>query len=172
MGVAIALAWYAVIGLPSIVVLQDHQPSLMTKVHADNGQVMGQFYVERRVLTPLNEVPQHLINAVIAVEDARFFKHPGLDIRGIFRAAWTNLKRGGKFEGASTITQQLARTLFLSPERTFQRKIRELILALKMEVVLSKAQILEMYLNQIYFGHGAYGTVSYTHLTLPTNREV
>ena len=157
MGGAIALTWYAVSGLPSLVVLHDYQPSLMTKVHADNGQVMGQFYVERRVLTPLNEVPQHLINAVIAVEDARFFKHPGLDIRGIFRATWTNLKRGGKFEGASTITQQLARTLFLSPERTFQRKIRELILALKMEVVLSKAQILEMYLNQIYFGHGAYG---------------
>lgn len=157
MGGAIALAWYAITGLPSLVVLHDYQPSLMTKVHDDNGQVMGQFYVERRVFTPLDEVPQHLINAVIAVEDARFFKHPGLDIRGIFRAAWTNLKRGGKFEGASTITQQLARTLFLSPERTFQRKIRELILALKMELVLSKAQILEMYLNQIYFGHGAYG---------------
>jgi penicillin-binding protein 1A len=118
---------------------------------------MGQFYVERRILARLSEVPQHLINALIAVEDTRFFEHPGLDIWGIFRAAWTNLKRGGKFEGASTITQQLARTLFLSPERTFRRKIRELILALKMEVVLTKDQILEMYLNQIYFGHGAYG---------------
>ena len=80
-GGAIALAWYAVTGLPSLVVLHDYQPSLMTKVHDDNGQVMGQFYVERRVFTPLDEVPQHLITAVIAVEDARFFKHPGLDIR-------------------------------------------------------------------------------------------
>jgi len=157
MGGAIALAWYAATGLPSLSVLHEYQPSLISKVYADNGQVMGQFYVERRILAPLAEVPQHLINAVIAVEDTRFFEHPGLDIWGIFRAAWTNLKRGGKFEGASTITQQLARTLFLSPERTFQRKIRELILALKMEVVLTKDQILEMYLNQIYFGHGAYG---------------
>lgn len=156
-GGAIALAWYASTGLPSLAVLHEYQPSLITKVHADNGQVMGQFYVERRILARLSEVPQHLINALIAVEDTRFFEHPGLDIWGIFRATWTNLKRGGKFEGASTITQQLARTLFLSPERTFRRKIRELILALKMEVVLTKDQILEMYLNQIYFGHGAYG---------------
>jgi len=157
MGGAIALAWYASTGLPSLAVLHEYQPSLITKVHADNGQVMGQFYVERRILTQISEVPQDLINALIAVEDTRFFEHPGLDIWGIFRAAWTNLKRGGKFEGASTITQQLARTLFLSSERTFRRKIRELILALKMEVVLTKDQILEMYLNQIYFGHGAYG---------------
>lgn len=157
MGGAIALAWYASTGLPTLAVLHEYQPSLITKVHADNGQVMGQFYVERRILASLTEVPQDLINAVIAVEDTRFFEHPGLDIWGIFRATWTNLKRGGKFEGASTITQQLARTLFLSSERTFRRKIRELILALKMEVVLTKDQILEMYLNQIYFGHGAYG---------------
>ena len=97
------------------------------------------------------------MNAVIAVEDTRFFEHPGLDIVGIARAAWTNLKHGGKIQGASTITQQLARSLFLSPERTYTRKIRELILAIKMEFVLTKEQILEMYLNQIYFGHGAYG---------------
>jgi len=93
----------------------------------------------------------------ITVEDARFYEHPGLDVWGILRAAWTNFKRGGKIEGASTITQQLARSLFLTPERTFQRKIRELFLAMKMEVILTKDQILEMYLNQIYFGHGSYG---------------
>ena len=151
------LAWYAS-GLPSIAYLQEnYQPGLITKVYADNGQIMGQFYVERRSLTPFDNIPRHLINAVIAVEDARFFDHPGLDILGIFRAAWTNLKRGGKFQGASTITQQLARSLFLTPERTFRRKVRELILALKIEFILTKKQILEMYLNQIYFGHGAYG---------------
>ena len=126
---------------------------------------MGQFYVERRILTPLREVPRHLLDAVLAVEDTRFFEHPGLDIWGILRATWTNFKRGGKVEGASTITQQLARSLFLTPERTFQRKIRELFLALKMEFILTKEQILEMYLNQIYFGHGAYGvgTASLTY---------
>ncbi len=156
-GGVMILAWYAA-GLPSIAHLQEnYQPSLITKVLADNGQIMGQFYIERRILTPLDEIPRHLVNAVIAVEDTRFFDHPGLDVWGIFRAAWTNLKRGGRFQGASTITQQLARSLFLTPERTFQRKIRELILALKMEFFLEKKQILQMYLNQIYFGHGAYG---------------
>ncbi len=160
-----AAVWHMATGLPSLGGLRDYQPSLITKVHADNRQVIGQFYVERRILTPLRDVPQHLIDAVIAVEDTRFFEHPGLDVWGILRAAWTNFKRGGKVEGASTITQQLARSLFLTPERTFQRKIRELFLALKMEFILTKNQILEMYLNQIYFGHGAYGvgTASLTY---------
>ena len=159
------VAWHLATGLPSLRGLRDYQPSLITKVQADDRQLIGQFYVERRILTPLRDVPQHLIDAVIAVEDARFFEHPGLDVWGILRAAWTNFKRGGTIEGASTITQQLARTLFLTPERTFQRKIRELFLALKMEFILTKAQILEMYLNQIYFGHGAYGigTASLTY---------
>ena len=96
-------------------------------------------------------------HAVIAVEDARFFEHPGLDVIGIARAGWMNLRRGGKVEGASTITQQLARALLLSPERTYVRKFKELLLAYKIETVLSKDQILETYLNQIYFGQGAYG---------------
>jgi penicillin-binding protein 1A len=91
------------------------------------------------------------------VEDARFFEHPGLDVIGIARAGWMNLRRGGKVEGASTITQQLARALLLSPERTYVRKFKELLLAYKIETVLSKDQILETYLNQIYFGQGAYG---------------
>ena len=151
------MAWYMATGLPSLERLLDYQPSLITRVQADNRQVIGQFYVERRILTPLREVPQHLIDAVIAVEDTRFFDHPGLDIWSILRAAWTNFKHGGTIQGASTITQQLTRTLFLTPKRTFQRKIRELFLALKMEFILTKEQILEMYLNQIYFGHGAYG---------------
>ncbi|MCY3728161.1 MAG: PBP1A family penicillin-binding protein [Nitrospira sp.] len=160
-----AVAWHMTTGLPSLGGLRDYQPSLITKIKADNRQVIGQYYVERRILTPLRDVPQHLIDAVIAVEDTRFFEHPGLDVWGILRATWTNFKRGGKVEGASTITQQLARSLFLTPERTFQRKIRELFLALKMEFILTKEQILEMYLNQIYFGQGAYGvgTASLTY---------
>ena len=164
-GGASAVAWHIATGLPSLGGLQDYQPSLITKVQADNRQVLGQFYVERRILTPLRAMPQDLIDAVIAVEDSRFYEHPGLDVWGILRAAWTNFKRGGKVEGASTITQQLARSLFLTPERTFQRKIRELFLALKMEFILTKKQILEMYLNQAYFGHGAYGvgTASLTY---------
>ncbi|GJL54721.1 MAG: penicillin-binding protein [Nitrospirales bacterium] len=160
LGGLIGILWVGTQGLPSLESLQDYQPSLITRVYSDEGDVIGQFFVERRIYIPIDGIPESLINAIIAVEDSRFFEHPGLDVVGIFRAAWTNLKSGGKVQGASTITQQLARTLFLSRERTYKRKIRELILAFKMELVLSKEKILEMYLNQIYFGHGAYGVGS------------
>lgn len=156
-GATAAALWYVAKDIPPLDSLQEYQPSLVTRVYSDDRQVVGQFYVERRILTPLNDMPASLKNAVIAVEDSRFFEHPGLDIIGILRAAWTNLRRGGRVEGASTITQQLARSLFLSSERTYARKLRELVLAYKMELVLGKEQILEMYLNQIYFGQGAYG---------------
>ena len=147
--------------LPSLEPLQNYQPSLVTRVYSDDRQVIGQFFIERRFLKPIQEIPKSLTHAVIATEDSRFFEHPGLDIVGILRAAWTNIRHGGRrVEGASTITQQLARSLFLSSERTFDRKLRELILAYKMELVLTKDQILEMYLNQIYFGQGAYGVAA------------
>lgn len=156
--------WYITRELPSLDSLQEYQPSLVSRVYSGDRQVIGQFYVERRILVTLSDVPQSLTQAVIAVEDARFFEHPGLDVIGILRAVWANLRHGGKVEGGSTITQQLARSLFLSPERTYGRKFRELILAYKMELILTKEQILEMYLNQIYFGQGAYG-VSAASLT-------
>lgn len=156
-GAAAGALWYVSQDLPSLDQLQGYQPSQVSRVYSDDHRIIGQYYVERRIIAPLPEIPQPLINAVIAVEDARFFEHPGLDVIGIFRAVWTNLRRGGKVEGASTITQQLARSLFLSPERTYDRKLKELILAYKMELILSKEQILELYLNQIYFGQGAYG---------------
>jgi len=156
----IGLLWYYAQDLPELSQLQNYQPSLVTQVYSSDKQLIGQFFIERRILTPLAQIPEHLRRAVIAVEDVRFFEHPGLDYIGILRAAWTNLRRGGKVEGASTITQQLARSLFLSSERTFDRKVRELVLAYKMELVSSKEQILETYLNQIYFGQGAYGVAS------------
>jgi penicillin-binding protein 1A len=159
-GAGAAVLWYVSQDLPSLDSLQTYQPSLVSRVYSDDRRVIGQYYVERRILTPLSEVPQSLIQAVIAVEDARFFEHPGLDVIGILRAVWTNLRRGGKVEGASTITQQLTRSLFLSSERTYGRKFRELILAYKIELILTKEQILEMYLNQIYFGQGAYGVAA------------
>jgi penicillin-binding protein 1A len=132
----------------------------VTQVYSIDQLLIGQFFIERRILTPVADIPEQLRRAVIAVEDVRFFEHPGLDYIGMLRAAWMNVRRGGKVEGASTITQQLARSLFLSSERTFDRKVRELILAYKMELVLTKEQILELYLNQIYFGQGAYGVAS------------
>ncbi|MCW5784183.1 MAG: PBP1A family penicillin-binding protein [Nitrospirales bacterium] len=154
------ILWIATRDLPTFDSFQDYHPSLVSRVYADNGELIGQFFIERRLYTPIDKIPKAFTQAVIATEDTRFFDHPGLDIVGIGRAAWTNLKKGGRFQGASTITQQLARALFLSPERTYQRKIKELILAVKMEWVLTKEQILEMYLNQIYFGHGAYGVAA------------
>src|SRR5574341_180069 len=156
-GGAAAVLWYIAQDLPALGSLQEYQPSLVSRVYSDDRQVIGQYYVERRILTPLAEIPEVLKQAVIAVEDVRFFEHPGLDVIGIMRAFWSNLRHGGKVEGASTITQQLTRSLFLSPERTYSRKVKELIMAYQMELVLSKEQILEMYLNQIYFGQGAYG---------------
>jgi penicillin-binding protein 1A len=153
--------WHFSRELPSLDLLQNYQPSLVTTVYSDDRQQIGQFFIERRILTPLPEIPKTLTQAVIATEDARFFEHPGLDFIGMLRAAWTNIRHGGrKVEGASTITQQLARSLFLSSERSYERKIRELILAYKMEAVSGKEQILETYLNQIYFGQGAYGVGS------------
>jgi penicillin-binding protein 1A len=175
-GTVVGVLWVATRDLPTFDSFQDYQPSLVSRVYADNGEIIGQFFIERRLYTPIDQIPKDLTQAVIAVEDTRFLEHPGLDIVGIGRAAWTNLKKGGRFQGASTITQQLARALFLTPERTYTRKVKELILAIKMEWVLTKDQILEMYLNQIYFGHGAYGiaaaTLTYfdksvTELSLP-----
>lgn len=153
--------WHFSQDLPSLDLLQSYQPSLVTTVYSDDRQPIGQFFIERRILTPLADIPKTLTQAVIATEDVRFFEHPGLDYVGILRAAWTNVRHGGrKVEGASTITQQLARSLFLSSERSYDRKVRELILAYKMEAVSSKEQILETYLNQIYFGQGSYGVAS------------
>jgi penicillin-binding protein 1A len=161
---AVGVVWHFSQDLPSLDLLENYQPSLVTNVYSDDGQSIGQFFIERRILTPLAEIPKTLTQAVIATEDARFFEHPGLDYIGMLRAAWTNIRHGGrKVEGASTITQQLARSLFLSSERSYERKIRELILAYQMESVSGKEKILETYLNQIYFGQGAYGVGSAAH---------
>jgi penicillin-binding protein 1A len=154
------LLWHFSKELPALDQLGTYQPSLVTQVYSVDQKLIGQFFIERRILTTVENIPERLRRAVIAVEDIRFFEHPGLDYIGMLRAAWTNVRRGSKVEGASTITQQLARSLFLSSERTFDRKVRELILAYKMELVLTKDQILELYLNQIYFGQGAYGVAS------------
>src|SRR6059036_3264671 len=156
----LATVGYLLQDLPPITGLHEYQPSLVTRVYSADKQVIGQFFVERRILVPLEKIPRYLVNAVVAIEDSRFFEHRGLDFVGIARAAITNLVSGKIRQGASTITQQLARSLFLSPKRDYERKAKEALLALKMEQVLGKEQILELYLNQIYFGHGAYGVQS------------
>ena len=143
--------------LPDIATLRSYQPSLVTRVFSDDNRQIGQFFVERRLLTPLSNIPKRLIQAVIAVEDSRFYKHEGFDLIRIVKAVLVDLRSLELKEGASTITQQLARSLFLTQEKNLTRKIKEILLAWKIERLLSKDEILEMYLNQIYFGHGAYG---------------
>ena len=143
--------------LPDVAALKKYEPSQATRVYADDKRLIGQFYVERRVFVPLSKIPKHMVRAILAVEDARFYDHSGFDWLRIIKAALTNLENLQIKQGASTITQQLVRSLFLTPERTMERKLKELLLARRMEVVFTKDEILEIYLNQIYFGHGAYG---------------
>ena len=144
-------------GLPSAEALLNYQPVLPTYVRDINGQPIQTFARERRVQLAYEELPPHLINAFIAAEDRTFFSHNGVDIPGIVRAVFTNITSSGRPVGASTITQQVAKNLLLNNEVTYTRKIRELFLARRMESVLEKEQILELYLNQIFLGRNAYG---------------
>ncbi len=143
--------------LPSVEALKNYHPALVTGVYSADDELIGEFFVERRYLVPLNELPPHLIKAFVAAEDTRFYEHGGVDLIGIFRAMLANLKEGGIVQGGSTITQQVVKSLLLTPERTFTRKIKEALLAYRIEGSLSKNEILYLYLNQIYFGAGAYG---------------
>ncbi|NOT33634.1 MAG: PBP1A family penicillin-binding protein [Candidatus Eisenbacteria bacterium] len=133
------------------------QPAVKTLVYDARGRVIHEFYKENRSPVPLKQIPRHIVNATIATEDRRFYSHWGIDLWGIARAAVTDIMQMRRAQGGSTITQLLARNLFLSHERTFSRKIKEAALAIEIERTYSKDQILEMYFNQIYFGEGAYG---------------
>ncbi len=155
--VGVAAYIYFSTGLPAVTNLVDYRPSLITKVYSDTDEVIGEFYIERRVLVELSKMPDHMIKAFLAAEDTKFFEHKGIDYLGIMRAIYKNLKAGSTRQGASTITQQVAKNVFLSSERTYSRKIKEAILAYRLEKHLSKEEILYLYLNQIYFGNGAYG---------------
>jgi penicillin-binding protein 1A len=145
----------------------DFAPKLTTEIYARDGELLAQFYSEFRYYAKFEEIPTTLINAVIATEDKNFFSHRGVDLSGSLRALWHNVWFGGIKEGGSTITQQLVCSLYLSSEPTLKRKIAEIILALRMELKYTKREILEMYLNQVYFGSGAYGVkaASLTYFT-------
>ncbi len=145
--------------LPNLTSLKDYARTvpLVTTVYAEDGNVIGEFYRERRRYVPIEEMPRLLIDAFVAAEDQRFFEHRGLDYLGIVRAFIANLRAAETRQGGSTLTQQLARTFFLTREKSIIRKLREAILATRMEAFLSKEEILNLYMNQIYLGHGAYG---------------
>ena len=153
--IAVALAM-AYPNLPDVSELADYRPKLPLRVYSAEGALIGEFGEERRNLTPIEDIPDVMKNAVLAVEDTRFFEHGGVDYKGMVRAALANLGRI-KSQGASTITMQVARNVYLSSEKTFTRKIYEILLTFKLEHLLSKNQILEIYMNQIYLGNRAYG---------------
>jgi penicillin-binding protein 1A len=153
--VAIALA-VAFPNLPDISDLSDYRPKLPLRVFSVEGTLIGEFGEERRHLTPINEIPKIMVNAVLAIEDSRFYEHGGVDYKGVLRAALANLGRI-KSQGASTITMQVARNVYLSSEKTYTRKIYEILLTFKLEHMLTKDQILEIYMNQIFLGNRAYG---------------
>ena len=143
--------------LPKINSLLDYRPSIVTTVYSDDNRKIAEFFKERRVVLPLKEIPEMLINAFVAAEDSRFFKHQGIDLLSIARAFLKNLEAGAIKQGGSTITQQVTRSFLLTPERSYSRKIKEAILAYRIEKSFTKEEILFLYLNQIYLGQGAYG---------------
>src|SRR5690349_4597645 len=164
-GVAVAagLLWHFSKGLPDYSQLQDYEPPVMTRVHAVDGSLLAEYATQRRLYIPIQAVPKLVTNAFIAAEDKNFYEHGGLDFGGILRAAVAYVQNFGSNrhpQGASTITQQVAKNFLLTNEASFSRKIKEALLALKMERTYSKEKILELYLNEIYLGFGAYGIAS------------
>jgi penicillin-binding protein 1A len=143
--------------LPSLDALTEYQPKVPLRIYTAEGSLMAEFGEERRAVISIKDAPEQLKNAIIAAEDERFYQHPGIDYIGVLRAAYANLILGGRRQGASTITMQVARNFFLSSEKTLSRKLYEAMLAFKIEHSLGKEQILELYINQIYLGQRAYG---------------
>lgn len=171
LAVAMVLLMVAVIGafgayrhlaadLPRIDSLVDYRPPIISSVYADDGRKIGEFYTERRIVIGLDQIPQRLRQAFVAAEDSRFYQHRGIDLVSIARAFFKNLEAGTIVQGGSTITQQVTKSFLLTPERSYSRKIKEAILAYRIDRIFSKDEILCLYLNQIYLGHGAYGVAA------------
>uniref|UniRef100_UPI0035669EBD transglycosylase domain-containing protein n=1 Tax=Hydrogenophaga sp. TaxID=1904254 RepID=UPI0035669EBD len=164
-GIALAVAYP---NLPDVAALADYRPKLPLRVFTSDDKLIGEFGEERRNLLTIREIPDVMKNAVLAIEDARFFEHSGVDYRGMVRAALANLGQA-KSQGASTITMQVARNVYLSAEKSYTRKIYEVLLTFKLEHMLTKEQILEIYMNQIFLGQRAYGfsTAAQTYFGKP-----
>ncbi|MDA7948602.1 MAG: penicillin-binding protein 1A [Hyphomicrobiaceae bacterium] len=157
------LLWHVSKDLPDYEVLAKYEPPVMTRIHASDGSLIAEYATERRIYVPINAIPEKLIQAFMAAEDKNFFQHGGIDFQGIARAALTNLnnlKSGRRLVGASTITQQVAKNFLLTSDVTFERKIKEAILAIRIERAFTKEQILELYLNEIFFGLKSYGVAA------------
>src|ERR1700681_4275171 len=157
------LLWHYSKDLPDYSQLQDYEPPVMTRVHAADGSLLAEYANQRRLYLPIQAVPKLITNAFVAAEDKNFYQHPGIDIYGIGRAGLLYIQNYGsnrRPQGASTITQQVAKNFLLTNEVSFERKIKEALLALRIERTYSKEKILELYLNEIYLGFGAYGVAA------------
>ena len=151
--------------LPNYEKLAEYQPPVMTRIHANDGSLIAEYARERRIFVPINTVPKVVIEAFLSAEDSRFYEHGGLDFQGIARAVFKIVLdkaqgRSGRVQGASTITQQVAKNFLLTSDRTLDRKLKEAILAIRIERTFSKDKILELYLNEIYLGIGSYGVAA------------
>jgi penicillin-binding protein 1A len=162
-GVGIGVFWHFGKGLPDYQQLADYEPPTVTRIHAGDGGLLAEFAREKRVFVPISVIPKRIVKAFLAAEDKNFYEHPGIDFVGIGRAIVTNLTRigsGGRLVGASTITQQVAKNFLLTNEVSIDRKVKEAILAFRIERALTKDRILELYLNEIYLGLGSYGVAA------------
>ena len=152
--------WYFSIGLPDYKKLSNYQPPISSRVYSENNQLIAEYSLEKRLFIPFESIPEKVVNSFLSAEDKNFFNHPGIDAQGILRAIFKNIKnfyQNKRLEGASTITQQVAKNFLLTNEVSMKRKIKEAILAFRIERAFTKERILELYLNQIYLGQGSYG---------------
>ena len=157
---AFSTLWYFSIGLPDYKKLSNYQPPISSRVYSEDNKLIAEYAIEKRLFIPYESIPDKVINSFLSAEDKNFFSHPGIDAKGILRAVINNLKnisQNKRLEGASTITQQVAKNFLLTNEVSMKRKIKEAILAFRIERAYSKDRILELYLNQIYLGQGTYG---------------
>ena len=154
---AVGVYYFLSRDLPKISTLKNYHPPVITTVYSDDNRKIAEFYNERRKVVSLSEIPEMLVESFVAAEDARFYKHRGIDLISIVRAFFKNLEAGTIVQGGSTITQQVTKSFLLTPEKSYTRKIKEAILAYRIDKAFNKEEILYLYLNQIYLGHGAYG---------------
>ena len=162
-GAAVGIFWHYGQGLPDYQQLAKYEPPMVTRVHAGDGRLLAEFAKQKRVFVPVEAIPKLIVKAFLSAEDKNFYEHPGIDFSGVARAIITNLSRLGsnqRLVGASTITQQVAKNFLLTNEVSIDRKVKEAILAVRIEQALSKDRILELYLNEIYLGFGSYGVAA------------
>ena len=157
LAVVVIVVMLLVPGLPDIETIKSLQLKVPLRIYSSDGLLLGEFGDQRRIPIQIADTPPALIAAVLAAEDDRYYQHAGVDYRGVLRAMYANFVSGSRAQGASTITMQVARNFYLTKERTYLRKAREALLALRLEQYLTKDEILELYLNKIFLGHRAYG---------------